>query len=145
MDYPWKMRSILTYPQRIPPFKTSRIMKAFDKRLIATTLILATLLVFQSCVIYHKTPSTLEKASQEQLRTKVKTGENKTYKFRYITYDNGVFYGINERSGKPVKTSLYNENVTGVYLMNEYATILSTIGVIVAVPLSGFLLLLAFY
>jgi hypothetical protein len=109
-------------------------MKAIKKRLKPIALLLTALLLFQSCIVYHKTPITLEKASQEQRRTKIKTADNKTYKFKYITHENGVFYGINQSHGKPVKTSLYNEGVTGVYDINDAASTLTTVSTIIGVP-----------
>ena len=109
-------------------------MEAFKNRLKPIAFFLTALPFFQSCVVYHKTPTTLEQASREQTRTKVTTEENKTYKFNYITYDNGVFYGINKRNGKPVKTSLYNEVVTGVYEQNDAASTLTTVGTIIGIP-----------
>ena len=119
-------------------------MKVTNKRLKPIVLFLTALLLLQSCVVYHKTPITLEQASREQTRTKVTTAENNTYKFTHITYDNGVFYGINNRNGKPVKTSLYNEEVTGVYEINNSASTLATLATFIGIPvlLSGIVTIL---
>ena len=111
-----------------------RVMKAIRKGLKPIALLLTALLLMQSCIVYHKTPITLEKASQEHRRTKIKTADDKTYKFKYITHENGVFYGINKSHGKPVKTSLYNEEVTGVYDINDAASTLTTVTTIIGVP-----------
>lgn len=76
--------------------------------------------------------------------TKVTTADNKTFKFKYITDENGVFYGINERNGKRVRTSLNNEDVTGVYEINNSASTLATLATFIGIPivLSGLVALL---
>jgi hypothetical protein len=110
-------------------------MEAFKNRLKPIALILTALLLFQSCVIYHKTPTTLEQVSQQRIYTKVTTEDNKTFKFQYITYENGTFNGINERNGKVIRTSLYNEKVTGVYEINNAASTLATLATFVGIPI----------
>ena len=76
--------------------RTSKVMKAIRKRLKAITLFLTVLLLFQSCVVYHKTPTTLEKAAQEQIKTKVTNTNGDIFKYKYITLEEGQFYGVHE-------------------------------------------------
>lgn len=119
-------------------------METFKNRLKPIAFFLTALLFFQSCVVYHKTPTTLEQVSQQRISTKVTTAENKSYKFTYITFENGVFYGINERNGERVKTSLYDKSVTGVYEINNSASTLATLATFIGIPivLSGLVALL---
>lgn len=110
-------------------------MITFKKRLKAIALLLTVLMQLQSCMVYQKTSTTLERASQNRIRTKVVTAENQTYKFTYITYDNGVFWGVKERNGEPVKTSLYDAKVTGVYELNNAASTWTTLATFIATPI----------
>jgi len=98
-----------------------------------TAVFLASLILLQGCVVYHKTPSTLEQARQENIKTKIMTTDNETSKYKYITYEEGTFYGVNKKSGELVKTPLIQEEVTEVLTKNEKASTLWTV-IAIGVP-----------
>ena len=110
-------------------------MEAFKKRLRATAWFLTTLMLFQSCVVYHKTPTTLEKASQERIKTKITNKEGETFKYKYITFEEGQFYGVHEPEefGEFVKVPLESEDIINVRTKNKSASTWVTI-LVVTVP-----------
>lgn len=119
-------------------------MEAIPKRLKTIAFFLTALLLFQSCVVYHKTPTTLESASQERIRTKVINTHGETAKYKYITYEDGHFYGVNkdfDERGKLVKTPLSEQELEKILIKNKSASTWVTVGVI-AVPVIAIVLLI---
>ena len=110
-------------------------MGAIKGRLKATALFLCVLLLFQSCVVYHKTPTTLEKASQERIKTKITNIEGETFKYKYITFEEGQFYGVHEpeERGEFVKVPLESEDIINVRTKNKSASSWVTI-LVITVP-----------
>ena len=108
-------------------------MEAIKTRLKTIALFLTALMLFQSCVVYHKTPTTLEKASREQVKTKVTKTNGDIFKYKFITYEDGVFYGVNVDSGgvqesiETARTPLNEVDVDGVFLKNKSASTWVTI------------------
>ncbi|GGD47620.1 hypothetical protein [Muriicola marianensis] len=107
-------------------------MKKIKKRLKVIALFLSGLILLQSCVVYHKTPTTLQRASQEQLKTKITNTNGERFKYQYVSYEDGVYYGVNEESGKFIKTPLDEEYITEVLTKNKKASTWLTVGLISA-------------
>ena len=105
-------------------------MEAIKTRLKTIAWFLTVLMLFQSCVVYHKTPTTLEKASREQIKTKVTNTDGITSNYRYITYEDGDYYGVKKKSGELVKTPLNEQEIAEVVLTNKTASTWLTVGVI---------------
>ena len=56
---------------------------------------LAMLILFQSCVVYNKTSSTIEEAtSDEEMPIKITTKDGQKHKFRWIEERDGNIVGI---------------------------------------------------
>ncbi|MDH3699528.1 MAG: hypothetical protein OEQ81_12755 [Flavobacteriaceae bacterium] len=110
-------------------------MRNIHKRRFKTTaLVLAFLVLFQGCVVYHKTPTTLEQARQEHIKTKITNTDNETAKYKYITYEEGTFYGVKKESGELVKYPLNEEDIVKIITKNKTASTWVTVTVI-AVPI----------
>ncbi|MFX0555804.1 hypothetical protein ACOCEA_03355 [Maribacter sp. CXY002] len=103
------------------------------KRLNAIAIFLTTLLLFQSCVVYHKTPTTLEKASTERINTKVTNSSGENVKYKYITYENGIFFGVTLKSGQSIKTPIDQNDLAQVLTKNKSGSTWATITTI-AIP-----------
>lgn len=88
-------------------------------------------MLFQSCVVYHKTPTNLEQASREQTKTKITNTNGQDFKYKYVTYEEGIYYGVTKKSGELVKTPLSEQQVAKVRLQNKSASTLVTIAAIV--------------
>ena len=80
------------------------VMEAIKTRLKTIAWFLTALMLMQSCVVYHKTPTNLEQASREQTKTKITNTNGDISKYEYITSEDGVYYGINKQFGELVKT-----------------------------------------
>ena len=109
-------------------------MEALKTRLKIIAWFLATLILFQSCVVYHKTPMTLQEASKERLRTKVKTSYHKDYKFSYIIVEDGVYYGVTDKFNMVNKTPLYEDKVLEIVQENKSASAWTSLATFVGVP-----------
>lgn len=121
------------------------IMKTIKKRLRPIALFLTALLLFQSCVVYHKTPTTLEKASQEHIKTRVLNANGETAKYNYISHEHGRYYGVHkdfDERGKLIKTLLNEQEITKITTKNKSASTWVTVGVI-AVPVIAIALFMA--
>ena len=105
-------------------------MKELNKRLKAIALFLSGLILLQGCVVYHKTPTTLEQASQEQVKTKITTAKKSIRHYKYIDFEGDTFYGVKKKSGDFIKTPLNEEEISQVFTENEKASKWATVAAI---------------
>jgi hypothetical protein len=109
-------------------------MEAFKKRLKAIALFLTALILLQSCVVYNvKSPTTLEKASQEKIKTRITSNDGDIFKYKHIIFEEGRYYGVSKESGELVKTPLSPEEIAKVETQNKSASTIVTV-LVVAVP-----------
>ena len=90
-------------------------MKALKKWLKTIALFFTALILFQSCATY-KTPVTLEQAAQEEKAVKIVTVTDDSYKYKYIVYEDGQFYGVKDNPGEDVKFPINAEEVSDVLM-----------------------------
>ncbi|NNK30233.1 MAG: hypothetical protein HKP04_05200 [Flavobacteriaceae bacterium] len=90
-------------------------MREIKKRLKIVALSLSALILLQSCSTY-KTPVSLEKAAQEEKAVKVISIDDDTYKYKYIVYEDGQFYGVKDNPGEDVKFLIDTEEVAEVLM-----------------------------
>ncbi|MCX2719077.1 hypothetical protein [Lentiprolixibacter aurantiacus] len=106
-------------------------MKKAKKSLKSVALFMAGLILLQSCSTY-KTPVTLQQAAQEEKAVKIVTIDDDTYKYKYIVYEDGQFYGVKDNPGEDVKFPITVEEVEEVLMKNGgipwWAWILIVIG-----------------
>ena len=114
-------------------------MKKIKKRLKVIALFLSGLILFQSCATY-KTPVTLEQAAQDEKSVKIITVNDDTYKYKYIVYEDGQFYGVKDNPGDDVKFPINAEDVAEV-LKKEGG--LPTWAIVVISALGGIALFIA--
>ena len=80
----------------------------------------------------------MEKASQEQIKTKITNANGETLKYKYIAYEEGVYYGYVEQDwAEFIKVPLNKEDILSVKTKNKTASTLITISVI-AIPVLAF-------
>ncbi|MFZ9031647.1 MAG: hypothetical protein ACO20F_10235 [Robiginitalea sp.] len=107
-------------------------MEAIKKLLKAIALLLCVLLLFQSCVVYHKTPVTLEKAAQENVRSKVwflDEVQDFPSKYKYIVYENDHYFGLEEiEVGMLSKVKLSEDEIVTIRTQDKQASTWATIG-----------------
>lgn len=114
-------------------------MKTIRKWLKTIALFFTALILFQSCATY-KTPVTLEQAAQDEKSVKIITVNDDTYKYKYIVYEEGQFYGVKDNPGDDVKFPINAEDVAEV-LKKEGG--LPTWAIVVISALGGIALFIA--
>ncbi|WP_242083877.1 hypothetical protein [Aestuariivivens sediminis] len=114
-------------------------MKTIRKHMEPLVLLFSISLFFQSCVLYEKSPVSLEWAATQNRKAKVTTTDKQTYKFKTIRLENDHYYGIKDTKGEIIKTPLQADNLKKIHLQNKGAstvgTIVTAIGCVVAVIL----------
>ena len=91
---------------------------------------LLALVLQQSCVVYHKTPSTLEQAAQVPVRTKVTDLAGEKSKYRYILREDGMYYGVKKQGSQLVRTPLTAEELAKIQVKNKVASTWVNVGLI---------------
>ena len=108
-------------------------MKTIRKQIKPLARFLAALLLLQSCVVYHKTPTTLESASKELINTKVTSSNGEIARYKYITYEDGAFFGVTLTSGEWIKTPIDEKELAQVFTKDTSRSTWATIAII-AIP-----------
>lgn len=93
------------------------IMKSNNLKWI--TVALSTLLLLQSCKVYHSKTVTVDEAIVSQKRVLVKNGIDETYKFDRIEIENDILYGITTRNSptaKKLSKQVIEENLNGKFV-----------------------------
>ncbi|WP_297695306.1 hypothetical protein [uncultured Eudoraea sp.] len=93
-------------------------MRTLKDQIKSISLFMATLILFQSCATY-KTPSTLEQAVREQKEVKIVTVDDNAYKYKYIVYEDGQFYGVKDNPGEDVRFPINVEEVEEVLMKKK--------------------------
>jgi hypothetical protein len=81
-------------------------MKTIKKEFKSIALIVGVLIFFQGCTVYKSASVTLDEAYKSQTKVKVKTKDNRTYKFKKLEFKDGQYVGINE---------LYKDDAFNIY------------------------------
>lgn len=103
-------------------------MNILRKHLKLLALFFVITFLLQSCVVYQKTPVSLEQASKQVLKAKVKTINNETYQLHRIEFENGKFYGVQKVKGKKVRITLNTNEFSKIKLQDKtMSTILSIV------------------
>ena len=108
-------------------------MRTFKSRLKSIAWFLTALILLQSCVVYHKTPKTLEQASLENTDTKIWFSDDVQefpWKYKYILLENGAYFGMEEiEKGELQKVPLEKEEIQRIRTKNKNASTWATIGI----------------
>ena len=107
---------------------------------------LTALMLLQSCTVYRSTPVNVEQAAEQQLKAKVRTTDDKTFKFDYIAEENGSFYGIKfhemtKKLGEYDQIPLNEEEISKILIQNKTASTMATV-VVIAIPIVVMVVLL---
>ena len=117
-------------------------MKTLKKWFKIIALFFTALILFQSCATY-KTPTTLSQAAEQQKEVKIITSTDDAIKYKYIVYEDGLFYGVKGPQWEEEKFPINAEEVYDV-LLKKGALPTWAIVVISAVAGAGLLLLIAY-
>ena len=104
-------------------------MKTIRNQIKHLAILFATLILFQSCVVYQKTSVSLEQAAKAEVKVKVITKAKETYKFHHIGFEDGKFYGEQKITGyKNVIIPLQDNDIYKVLLKNKNHSTMFSIG-----------------
>ena len=97
-------------------------------------VLLAIIFLFQGCTVYYKTGITLDEAYQANDKVKVETKVGENLKFKYIDFEEGIYYGVKNKKGEITKLPLDSNYIDKVRLKNKsgstWATIVTTLAII---------------
>ena len=92
------------------------------------SITLSLLILLKGCVVYPKTPVSLQEIALEKTRSKVEFNEGETHKFKYITAKDKEFYGVKQISSELISIRLNPDEISAVYPKNKTASTLVTLG-----------------
>ncbi|MBC2838849.1 hypothetical protein [Robiginitalea sp. SC105] len=113
-------------------------MKQLTGNLNICALLMTTLILFQSCVVYHKTPVSFEVAAQAKTNSMVVTPDGAIARYKYILLENSEYFGVNRKAGVQLKTRIEDPQGNEVYLKNQSKSDWATVGLIFAPVAVGF-------
>lgn len=61
----------------------------------------------------------MEEAARQQKKVKIVTEKKDTFKFNYIDFEDGQFFGVNETEGEEVKVPINPEEIVSVNLKKK--------------------------
>ena len=102
-------------------------MKTLRNYLEQLGMLLCALILFQSCVVYQKTPVTLAQAADANKKAKVEMKSHETYRFKSIALENGQYYGLQKAHNDPVKVPLDADGILKIRLQDKSASTQSTV------------------
>ena len=77
-------------------------MKTIKSNVKRLSLIFA-IIILQGCTVYKSANITLEEAYNAESVVRVKTKDNKTYKYDRVEFENDYFYGLNYKTVMTLK------------------------------------------
>lgn len=113
------------------------IMSGIKKRLRSISLILTTMVLFQSCRVYYKENVSLDKAVAEAKRVKLKTKDGQKLKFKRIVKDSNQYYGLKKFKRKNTYTLIDPSSIESLRLHNKTMSIIYGTGIGFIVALAG--------
>ena len=102
-------------------------MKKIRNHLRICSCILIIAILCQSCVVYHKTPVTLEQAVQENTKTKILLEDGRVEKFKFVTQKDQQYFGTRMTGNGYVDIQIDENAVSKVQVKNKTASILVTV------------------
>ena len=120
-------------------------MKKLKKYLKLISLLLALVVLLQGCTVYKSTSITLSDAAQNESKVKLEPKNGKIIKFKKIIFEDGVYYGIEEKNGSTFKISLNENDISSIREKNKVASTFLTVGVISVIIVALFIYPYQFY
>jgi hypothetical protein len=112
-------------------------MKTIKKQIRISSLILALIIMLQSCTVYKSTNVSLEQASKNELKTKIVTSSNEKLKFKFIENKEGTYYGVKKIKGDIVKIPLNEKNIQKIVLKDKTLSLILTIAIPLVLIVGG--------
>ena len=103
-------------------------MKTLQHYFKAIAWLLTGLICFQSCTIYRSTGVSIDEAVKSGDKVKVVTSHNKTIRFKYITEENGNYFGIQKLKGEYVKIPVNPDRTQLIRPINKTVSFIASVG-----------------
>ncbi len=118
----------------------SIIMNTIRNKLYHLVFLFASLILLQSCgvVYYQGTNVSLEQATKQDSKVKVKTITNEIYEFRRIVFEDGKFYGVQKKGSEMVNIPLEVNELSKVRLQDK--TMSTVLSIVIPVVMIGVLI-----
>lgn len=104
-------------------------MKTIKQHFRTVARILSLLVFFQGCTVYRSVPVSLEQATQNESKVKVRTKRNDKLKFKRIGVEDGNYYGVKKSKGVIVKTPLDSNFIDSINEKNRTLSTILSIGI----------------
>lgn len=114
----------------------SRPMEKILKHCSNHSMLISLIMLLQGCVVYHKTPVSLDQAARAGTKAKIVKADGSLAKYKYITEINGEYYGVSKKSGMWVETPTNINPKSEVFLKNVNASKWATWGMILTPALA---------
>jgi len=103
-------------------------MRSLFSKVKFATIIIALLILFQSCVVYRSTPISIDEAVRSETKILVINTENKRLPFKRIEKTDTTYYGIKKHFSKEIRVSLNQNEIKKIRPMNPGLSTLGTFG-----------------
>ena len=94
-------------------------MKTLKKQIKPIALLFGLLILLQSCAVYQKTQVSLEQASKQDVRAKIKTKTNESFLVLKIIYEDDKYYGQQRVNGEKIRITLHADNINSIRLHDK--------------------------
>jgi hypothetical protein len=116
----------------------------------AISIILLAIILLQSCVIYKKTPVSISESTNKGKVKIVRTnGEKVALKSMEYDFLNGTYWGLRKGYSMDHRYKIDPTQVAEVYIIDKHdsrtGTVIVVIAIVIAIPLTFWILLMAGY
>ncbi len=118
-------------------------MKTLKKHIGNFSFILAMLILFQGCKVYHKDSVTLQKAVESGERTKIETKLNNRIVHNKVIFEDDKYFGVKKINGAFIKIPIDENKISKVRLQNKTLSTIYTILLPIAIVVGAGLTFLA--
>ena len=91
-------------------------------------MLFASLIILQSCAVYQKAPVSLEQASKQDVRAKIKTKTNESFLVLKIIYEDDKYYGLQKVNGEKIRITLHADDINSIRLHDKTLSTVLSIG-----------------
>ena len=106
-------------------------------------MLFSTLILFQSCAVYQKTPVSLEQASKQDVRAKIKTKTNESFLVLKIIYEDDKYYGLQRVNGEKIRITLHADDTNSIRLHDKTLSTVLSIGMPLGIIIGSFGIMVA--
>ena len=119
-------------------FVKTIIMKTIKKQIRGLALIFGLLILFQSCVAYKKTNSSIDEIVELENRVKIVTIDNRNHWYKKIKKIDNNYYGVKDFDDRSKDILLFTDDIQSIRVYDGVvSTILTVVGLSSAIAIVG--------